>query len=441
MENTRSNNYGLKSPTVAIILDDEQELWLSSINVSIDSFIREGIGEWSFDYIMALKEVNVDVSLIIVSMQVKQVQRMNHLPTGQTIYLLPRPFLYKSLKTIHNKLLPARIGSGIASKIRVFIARCFGYALRYYTTPLITLGRLAKSEKFRCLVVEQYETPRYALIALLGKIIGVRVFGVYTSFVNRVENSWRPEWALSRRLSTGFLVCAKNERDRLFKNYPAVQERVALVPFPIDLSIWYPMNKSEARIILDIPESAKVIAYHGAIDMLYKGIDVLVDAWEILCKARPNWDLRLLLIGDGGDSDNLAELIKVRNLSGVHWIRKWIHDREILRHYLSAADVYAFPSRFDTFGVSVLEAMACSIPVVAAHAPGMTDILEDDGPRGGIIVPLEDASSLAASLDHILDDKELADSLRIAAMHRVKTMFTTTIIGPRLRKLLLDEYE
>jgi glycosyltransferase involved in cell wall biosynthesis len=71
----------------------------------------------------------------------------------------------------------------------------------------------------------------------------------------------------------------------------------------------------------------------------------------------------------------------------------------------------------------------------------MTDILEDDGPRGGIIVPLEDASSLAASLDHILDDKELADSLRIAAMHRVKTMFTTTIIGPRLRKLLLDEYE
>ncbi len=441
MENKDSNNPGIKSSNVAIILDDDQELWLSSINVSIDSFIREGIGEWSFDYIMALKEVNVATSLIFVSAQVKQVQRMNHVPTGQTIYLLPRPFLYKSFKTIHKMLLPACIGTGVSFKIRVFIARCFGYALRYYTTPLITLGRLAKSEKFRCLVVEQYETPRYALIALLGKIIGLRVFGVYTSFVNRVENSWRPEWALSRRLSTGFLVCAKNERERLFQNYPMVRERVALVPFPIDLSIWYPMKKSEARKILEIPESAKVVAYHGAIDLWYKGIDILIDAWELLSKARPNWDMRLLLIGDGGDSDNLADIIKVRNLPGVHWIRKWIHDREILRQYLSAADVYAFPSRFDTFGVSVLEAMACSVPVVAAHSPGMTDILEDDGPRGGIIVPLEDASSLAASLDRILDDKELADSLRIAAMHRIKTMFTTTIIGPKLRKLLIDENE
>jgi len=72
--------------------------------------------------------------------------------------------------------------------------------------------------------------------------------------------------------------------------------------------------------------------------------------------------------------------------------------RESLAQHLADADVFVFPSRTDTFGVVMLEAMACAVPVAAYPVPGPIDVVQD-GKTGILRHDLAEAVRLAASLD------------------------------------------
>ena len=71
----------------------------------------------------------------------------------------------------------------------------------------------------------------------------------------------------------------------------------------------------------------------------------------------------------------------------MQFVEEWVLDRARIRTFLSAADVYAFPSRHEGFAVAPLEAMACGLPIVAADAPGVPDLLACGEACGGIMVP------------------------------------------------------
>ena len=71
---------------------------------------------------------------------------------------------------------------------------------------------------------------------------------------------------------------------------------------------------------------------------------------------------------------------------------------------LSAADVYAFPSRHEGFPVSLVEALGCGLPVVASDATGVEDILGPPGGRPGTIVPRDDRAALADAIADLLAD-------------------------------------
>src|SRR5262249_29274746 len=147
--------------------------------------------------------------------------------------------------------------------------------------------------------------------------------------------------------------------------------KIRRIYYPVDLSVWYPSNRQEMRASLGVPADAKIVIYHGSIDLWTKGLDVLIDAWGHLCAEHPAQDLRLILIGTGSDAQELARLVAVRRVRGVESLNQWVHDRSGLRRYLSAADVYVFPSRLDAFRIAVIEAMACGLPIVAATATGI----------------------------------------------------------------------
>lgn len=148
--------------------------------------------------------------------------------------------------------------------------------------------------------------------------------------------------------------------------------------------------------------------------------------------------MRLILIGSGNNASQLHARIAAGNGSpGVRWVDEYIHDRALLRRCLSAADVYAFPSRHEGFPVAPLEAMACRLPLVAANAPGVPDILEGGEASGGIIVPRGDARSLTAALIRVLDDETLSRELGGRARQRVENDFSLGVVGQQLRDFLL----
>jgi glycosyltransferase involved in cell wall biosynthesis len=188
---------------------------------------------------------------------------------------------------------------------------------------------------------------------------------------------------------------------------------------------------------LGIPDTARMVIWHGRVEIDRKGLDVLLDAWMQLCQERPQQDLRLWPIGTGSDAAKLRDRLDAQQLRGVTWIDRFVHDRFQLQQYLSAADVYVLPSRQEGFPVAPIEAMACGLPIVATDAPGIPDILEDGVRSGGSIVPRDNVWALADALGRFIDRPDWAQTVGEAARLRVEQQFAADVVGRQLRRFLL----
>ena len=335
-------------------------------------------------------------------------------------------------------LIQTTTGIGAICAKRVGLGT-LGLVAAYFSTPLVLLRRELLLEGCQCILVEQYEDPRFDLTVFLGQLIRIPVFGTFTAVVPS-QNWWRrPFRFFALRLCAGLTICAGSEAKRVIDRYNFQKSKMRRIYYPVDLSVWYPSSRQEMRASLGVPADAKIVIYHGSIELWTKGLDVLIDAWGHLCRRHPAQDLRLILIGTGSDAQQLARLLAVRRLRGVEWLNQWVHDRNVLRRYLSAADVYVFPSRVDAFGIAVIEAMACGLPVVAASAPGILDILADGEDLGGLVVPTGDAIALAGAIMRVLDDAKLAFELAQCARRRVENMFSMEPIGYQLRHFLFGK--
>jgi starch synthase len=120
----------------------------------------------------------------------------------------------------------------------------------------------------------------------------------------------------------------------------------------------------------------------------------------------------------------------------VRWISDYTTDRALMRCWLSAADVYLSASRIEGMPVAPLEAMACGLPVIATDAQGLPDILAGGEAAGGILVPRDDPSALAAAIERLRLDRGLRQRLGQAARRRVEHAFSVQAVSRQLTALL-----
>jgi glycosyltransferase involved in cell wall biosynthesis len=248
--------------------------------------------------------------------------------------------------------------------------------------------------------------------------------------------------ALPRQLAfrgcTGAIVATQTEIRRIQSRYGIPSSKIARIFNPVDVAAWQASERTEARAALGIPIDAKVVAWHGRVEIERKGLDILLEAWQQICNQRPDQELRLLLVGTGSDAEQLRRRIDEMQLKGVMWINEFVSDRSVIQRYLSAADVYTLPSRQEGFPVAPIEAMSCGLPVVAADAPGVPDILEEGEASGGLIVPRGDTRALALALGRVLDDRAWSQQLGQYGRRRAESCFSVEVIGKQLHTLLLN---
>jgi glycosyltransferase involved in cell wall biosynthesis len=214
--------------------------------------------------------------------------------------------------------------------------------------------------------------------------------------------------------------------------YGVSAEKISSIFNPLDLPDWRPGSQLDARRKLGIAEATRVAIWHGRIDIYSKGLDILLQAWKEVCSLRNGRDLLLLVVGSGRDAEKFGENISRMGVPQIRWVREYILSRAAMREYLNAADVYVFTSRHEGFPVAPLEAMACGLPVVAAAASGVQDIFADGEEYGGIVVPIDDAPSVAKNLGRLLDDDEAARVLGTRARARAKKAFSLENVGAQL---------
>ncbi len=424
--------------TVALV--DWTELledYLDNIGVTFESFRDEMTGGWMFGYIEALRRVGVHVVLFCISARVTETTRFIHAPTGADLCVLPasrayRAFRRRVLNPYANSLDEAvGIVQGRARRAWWSAAR---EVMPYLSTPIVQLARELRLQRCDALLVQDYEHARFDMCLLLGRLTRRRV---YATFQGGDVSHRRLERALRRltvRSADGLFVGAGVEAARLHGRYGLAPEKILRVFNPLDLSEWHPGDRATSRRELGMPQEARIVVWHGRVDYRRKGLDVLLAAWRRICNERTDEDLRLVLIGTGNDAAELRAGIE--GMRGVVWVDEYVRDRGRLQTYLHAADVYAFPSRHEGFAVAPLEAMASGLPVVAADAPGVSDLFEGGEASGGIVGPRGDVTTFATALARLIDDKDLCCALGARARARVEESFALEAVGARLKEFL-----
>lgn len=159
-------------------------------------------------------------------------------------------------------------------------------------------------------------------------------------------------------------------------------------------------------------KSGTSVIYLGRLKR-YKNVDRLIQAM-ISVHAELS-DVRLTIVGEGDHYEALKALTVQLGLHDIITFTGFVSDNEKVR-LLRGADVAAFPSDKEGWGLSVIEANVCYTPVVATDVPGLRDAVVDQ--ETGILIPLGDTTALADALILLLKDDTLRTQMAQKAADR-----------------------
>ncbi|MGL4993840.1 MAG: glycosyltransferase family 4 protein [Bacteroidales bacterium] len=147
---------------------------------------------------------------------------------------------------------------------------------------------------------------------------------------------------------------------------------------------------------------------------IQKGYERLLEAWKIIEKRAIGWSVHIY--GAENDGGKLRSMVSESSLSESFILHP--PTQAIEQEYLSSS-IYAFPSRFEGFGMVLIEAMACGVPCVSFDCPcGPRDIIRDG--EDGFLVENGDVQTLADRLLQLIEDEELRREMGAKARVNVK---------------------
>ncbi len=195
------------------------------------------------------------------------------------------------------------------------------------------------------------------------------------------------------------LAATETEKEQLTRYYGVRSDAIGVVPCGVDLDLFHPMDKSEARRRLGLAEDDSIVLYVGRFAPL-KGLHRLLEA---LTHLKHHKRLRLVIVG--GDGEQAAESRRLLDLSDEWGIRDRVRlagriEQKNLPRYYSAADLLVVPSHYESFGLVALESLACGTPVVATPVGAMKSILRE-GETGSVVHNVS-ARSLANAIERFL---------------------------------------
>ncbi|MBO0774724.1 MAG: D-inositol-3-phosphate glycosyltransferase [Actinobacteria bacterium] len=216
------------------------------------------------------------------------------------------------------------------------------------------------------------------------------------------------------------LVASTEEEARQLTGlYGADPARILTVNPGVDLSVFRPGRKDEARRRLALPPAGPVIVFAGRVQPL-KAPDVVLRAAARLVRSDPALARGLTVAFVGGpsgagraDPDHLTELSQALGIAGLVRLEPPCPQRELAEWY-RAASVVMVPSYSESFGLVAVEAQACGTPVIAASVGGLRTAVRDG--VSGVLVDGHDPVTYAHVLRELLSSPGRLDRLARGAV-------------------------
>jgi glycosyltransferase involved in cell wall biosynthesis len=173
---------------------------------------------------------------------------------------------------------------------------------------------------------------------------------------------------------------------------------VFLIPNGVDtnkFSVSTDREKVNLRNQLGLPPDKVIFTYAGRLEYV-KGVDILLQSWQMLSAGARNAVL-LVVLGDGAFKKSVESAALSENIIYRGTV-------ENICQYLQASDVFIIPSRYEGSCVALLEAMSCSLAVLASRVGGNCDIINEDN---GVLFEPERCIELAGWIERLCDDQDL----------------------------------
>lgn len=274
----------------------------------------------------------------------------------------------------------------------------------------------------------------------LDLLTGPRLLAALRNFAPRVTVAWmnraahfapRGDWVLAGRLGGYYDLGYYRRCDHLIGNTTAIADWIRNQGWPAAQAHYLPNFAPDLggaapvpRTAMGVPADAPMVLALGRLHR-NKAFDVLVRALRALPR------VHAVIAGEGPERDTLQDLARTEGVADRLHLLGWRTDTAAL---LAAADLLVCPSRIEPLGNVVLEAWSAHRPVVAAAAAGPSELITPD--QGGLIVPLEDAQSLAGAIQSLLDDPARAAMLARTGRARYEADFAEAPVLARWRQFL-----
>jgi glycosyltransferase involved in cell wall biosynthesis len=292
------------------------------------------------------------------------------------------------------------------------------------------LGRwlLANRDRYDVIFVSMLKHSAYTAINV-GQKLGVPVLLRAEGAGQTGDCQWQQEARFGSRIRTrcqqaaGVVAPGQQVAEELLAaGYPA--DRIHHLPNGVSLGTdRSKATRDAAREVLaevnpglQLNDGGKLVVFTGRLDR-NKGLLDLVDAWAEYNRKHPT--SRLWLIGDGPDRDMVFDRVEQRDLRGRVVLPGSFDDVDVI---LQAADLFVLPSYAEGLSLSLLEAMAQHLPVVASDIPGNRQLV--DNQVHGRLVPVRDPVALARVIEAALAEQGASAEMAEAAFQRVRQSYS-----------------
>jgi D-inositol-3-phosphate glycosyltransferase len=238
----------------------------------------------------------------------------------------------------------------------------------------------------------------------------------------------------------GIIAECPQDKDDLVQHYQAPEEKITIIPCGFSRNEFKPIPKREARQKTNLPIKEFIILQLGRM-VPRKGVDNVIRAAGRLRNTITNF--RLVIVGGDADMPQVmetSEIARLLNIADKENVAANItftgrKNRQELKYYYSAADVFITTPWYEPFGITPLEAMACGTPVIGANVGGIKYSVAEG--QTGFLVPPNEPGALAARIGHLYNDASLKARMSKNALARVNRHFTWQCVA----ESIMDLYE
>ena len=290
--------------------------------------------------------------------------------------------------------------------------------IRFHRVPIISFPKYLTTTSFAWFARRKIERMDFDLVHAHERVFAADIVSLHSIPHRLWMRDVRKKRLLSlfdratiwveRRMAandkTIFLPVSVIARDRFVAEYPQTAGRVEVLHPGVDMAAFDRRDRSRCRQEIrgqyGLHETDTVLLFVG-MNFELKGLEPLITAIGRIKSTAPDRPLKLLVVGKGNENSfrKLAQNAGVGSYVHFAGIRK-----EKMEEVYLASDIYAMLSSFDTFGMTVLEAMAASLPVIISPHVGATDLVQEG--LNGFVVARDDIDAVSRRILTLLDQEK-----------------------------------